>query len=50
MIRKLFVLAVVGGLAYGVWWYMNEVTTKTAEKEGTLKRSQEALEEMDADQ
>ena len=49
MIKKLLILAVVVGAAYGAWWYMNEVAKKTEEKQGTLKKSQKVLEEMDAE-
>jgi hypothetical protein len=50
MIKKLFILAVIAGLAYGVWWYMNEVAEKTAERSDVLKPSEKALREMDAEE
>ncbi len=50
MIKKLFILAVIAVIAYGVWWYMQQVQQKTAEHQGVLKKSEKFEKELDKEQ
>ena len=46
--KKLFLLAVLAALSYGVWKYLEKVQDTTARHQDTLKSpSEKALKEMD---
>jgi|GEM_PF-5584287 len=47
--KKLLFLAILVGLAYGTWKYLEQVKNKTAERSDILKPSEKALKEMDAE-
>lgn len=45
MIKKILILGILGGLAYGAWKYMEKVHETTAERSDRLKPSEKALRE-----
>ncbi len=45
--KKLIIILIIAGLAYGAYWYMGEVQKKTAESQGVTKKSEKILKEMD---
>ena len=45
--KKLIILALIAGAAYGAYWYMGEVHQKTFESQGVTKKSEKMLESMD---
>ena len=50
MIKKLFIIAIIAGIAYGAWWYMSQIQQKTAEHQGVLKKSEKFEKELDKEQ
>ncbi len=45
--KKLLIIILLGGLAYGAYWYMGEVQKKTSDSQGVTKKSEKMLKEMD---
>jgi hypothetical protein len=45
--KKLLLLLLLAGAAYGAWKYMERVQQHTAEQENRLKPSENAVKEMD---
>ena len=45
--KKLLILILMAGVAYGAWKYLQAVQQKTAERQDKLKPSEKALKEMD---
>ena len=45
MIKKLLVIAILAGLAYGAWKYLEQIQQTTAERSDQLKPSEKALKE-----
>ena len=45
--KKLLILLILVGLAYGTWKYLEAVKEKTAQRSDSLKPSEKALKEMD---
>ena len=45
--KKLLLLLVLVGLAYGTWKYLEAVKDKTAQRSDSLKPGEKALREMD---